>query len=284
MAERFELGIDRRVVFGVPSGVGDVYWALCKLKAIRERYRIRHVTLAVQRTKLTRALEWQRMVDFVDGTMERPFRLDADGQRDGYSRKVPGMTALLWPNSIIDRGGMLADWLPEFELDLDFPIQIEPPKKSGAVLVYVSSEGVNAAWCSNLGAYYWSAFLEELGNATGVVPTVIGKSWDASFLANVRAPFENLVDQTSLPQVAGLIANASVLVGVISGMTILANHFRTPCLALHPNVPMNPRAWVAADAPYLPMLAADAPRPAGLATLVASLMERPVPEGRLCLA
>jgi hypothetical protein len=50
-----------------------------------------------------------------------------------------------------------------------------------------------------------------------------------------------------------------VVVGVISGMTIMANHFKTPCVALCPDKfeARFPWAWVKPDAPYIVVRASE---------------------------
>jgi hypothetical protein len=265
----------RHVRIGAPPGVGDCYWVLTKLAAIRRLYGAHTLTMYVQKTSLTRALDWSKMVpQLVTATAERPFRPDQGCLTVGYSNyNNAGLHTTLWPNGVLDRGGMLADWLPELgPPDLAFPVNTIAPGRAPGAVVYASSDGVNAAWAPNLGPDYWRALIEELGIITGAPPTLIGAAWDANFSRSVAGKVVDLVGRTSLPQVAGIIQHARVVIGVISGMTILANHFRTPCVALRPIVPLNPRAWVAPEAPYLPVDTPTAPPAAELARLAASMM------------
>jgi Glycosyltransferase family 9 (heptosyltransferase) len=259
----------------VPSGVGDVYWALTKLPAWRAKHDCK-VTLCVQRTSLTRALEWSQMVDFVDGTVEHRFQPDHDCLSQGWSERIPGVDFAMWPNGALDQGKRLTEWLPDYATDQSFRIKTTPPDRPGRVVVYVSSDAVNRAWIPEAGPVYWSALIEALGEATGQVPTVIGKAWDQSFRDRVSGvEFEDLIGQTDLPQCAGILETARVVVGVISGMTILANHFRTPCIALAPSsVPPrfpHPDAWVPADAPYAVVRAHNLPKVGELAARAAAL-------------
>jgi len=259
---------------GVPPGIGDVYWVLTKLEALRAQFKPRAICLMVQKTSLTRALDWSKMVSFVDKTAELPFRPDLHAKGDGVSFRIPSMNACLWPNALIDRGSHIDDWLPELgPANLSFAIRTVPPIRPPGVVVYISSTGVNSAWCPNLGPVYWRGLIDELTLRAGAPPTLIGAHWDREFATQVGPRAVNLIGQTSLQQVTGIIQRARVLVGVISGMTILANHFRTPCVAIHPIVPMNPRGWVPLDAPYIPIAAPEVPvAPAGLADLACSIM------------
>jgi glycosyl transferase family 9 (putative heptosyltransferase) len=269
---RFPRGIMLRV--GVPPGVGDVYWALTKLRQFRDHHGARGIVLYVQKTTQTRALEWAALVpEFVNASGEKRFRPDGACLSAGYSQNYPGMHCVLWPNGVLDRGGTLADWMPELGApDLSFKVHAKPPDREVRAVVYVSSTGINHAWAPNLGPEYWRELIEELGDLTGAPPILIGKDWDREFFDTVRGRVVNLIGRTTLVEVAGIIQAARVLVGVISGMTILANHFRTPCVALHPVVPLNPRAWVAADAPYATIPAPQAPPARALAKIAASLM------------
>lgn len=265
---------------GVPPGVGDVYWALTKLVAFRQRYRARRIVLHVQKTSLTRALDWSQMVGFVDSTTEFSFRPDAACYDAGFSTAIRGVDCVLWPNGVLDRGFPLADWMPELgPPDLSFRIKTAaPPVADVGAVVYVSSDSVNAAWCPNMGPYYWRTLIAELAAQTGQPVVLIGKNWDRTFADSVKGDAVDLIGQTTLPQVAGLLERARVVVGVICGMTILANHFRTPTVAIHPVIPLDPRAWVAPDAPYATVPAPMVPNPGELAAICAELA-RPIVTG-----
>jgi ADP-heptose:LPS heptosyltransferase len=264
----------QRFRVAVPPGIGDIYWCLTKLKALREQVGAEHVELCVQRAGPGRSILWAQMVDFVDSASMHPFT-PGQAAQTGYLAPGAGVDCILWPNAIVDQGRPLSAWLPHLQMDLDFPIHTQ---SMGAprVLLYASSEAINRAWVPNLGLDYWAELLDQLTRAIGPV-TLIGAAWDETFTRQLRArikvPFEDLGAQTSLPQVADLLKNARVLVGVISGLTILANHFRTPTVALYPQAhhPNFPVAWVAPDAPYAPILAPAAPSACELAVIAASL-------------
>lgn len=269
-----KLGNSMDLRIAVPSGVGDVYWVLAKLQALRAKYQPSSVRLCVQKTKLTRAVEWQHMVSFVDQTVELHFRPDRHALGLGLGGRIPGAHLVAWPNAVIDRGGHLDEWLPELgPADFSFPVATTPPAGPVGAVVYVSSSGVNERWCPNLGPDYWAELIDALGEVTGAPPVIVGREWDREFGDRVRrAGAVDLIGKTNLREVAGLIQNARVVVGVICGMTILANHFRTPCVALHPTLPLNVRGWVR-DAPeYVTVAAASAPSARDLAKVAAGVM------------
>lgn len=260
---------------GVPPGVGDVYWVLTKLKAYKAANGGRPVRLLVQACgALDRAGQWREMVDFVDDLRFYPFKPDRAALETGLGR-LPTGAPILWPNAVVDKGQPLASWLPELALDLSFPVKTTPFPGGSRTVLYVSSDGINRAWMSHLPAGYWYDVVAELNKAVGRV-TIIGAKWDAPFferwLREAPRPLdvENLVQGTTLMQVADILKAARFFVGVISGLTILANHLRTPCTAIYPTAHLDafPRTWVAADAPYWPIRADRVPPAAELAELV----------------
>lgn len=237
-----------RIRVGVPPGVGDCYWALTKLKAFAAG---RRVTLCIQGSQYDRALEWQKMVDFIDEAEIVRFE-PGHAEHTGYSENAMGLDFILWPNAIIDRGERIEAWLPELATDLSFPVQtpdMGPPR----TVVYASSVSINERWMSR-GPDFWLRVIRDLAAHYGPV-TLVGAAWDQEFRDRlIGVEVEDLVGKTTLPQLAGIIRNARVVAGVICGVTILANHFRTPCVALWPDwkFPANfPHAWVTPDAPYV---------------------------------
>lgn len=263
----------RHARIAIPSGVGDTYWVLSKLKDWREKNGVNHLTLAVQKSSLTRALEWQKMVSFVDAIYELRFRPDYEALHTGYSfGRIPGADYCFWPNAVVDRGRPLSEWLPNYALDLDFDVKYdEPPsERASRSVIYASSEGIHSAWFPQLTPAFWGELIELLGDDAAL----IGKEWDGSF----RAKFStgnalDLLGKTSLMEVTGVLKRARVVVGVISGMTILANHWMTPCVAFCPNqFPANfPHAWVKPGAPYVVLRPGDIHSAAQVAELVRSI-------------
>ena len=263
----------------VPPGVGDIYWCLTKLKALRDKLRADRIELCVQKAGPARSLAWAEMVDFVDTATFHAFA-PGIAATTGYHEPGNGIDCVLWPNAVVDRGRPLSDWLPDLALDLDFTVRTEPMGEP-RVLVYASSRAINKAWVPNLGPEYWLQLMQALSDRFGQV-TLIGAAWDREFTDDLRSscnghgmPCVDMTGQTSLPQIADMLKRARLVIGVISGMTILANHFRTPTVAIYPRKqhPDFPRSWVAPDAPYQTVCAPDAPS-AGLLAERASTIAR----------
>ena len=270
----------------VPPGIGDIYWALTKIQAFKEQVGATSIEICVQRAGPGRSTLWADMVDFIDSACFLPFSANTYGLANGlgYVATPANLDAdcIMWPNAVVDRGKPLSTWLPDLQMDLSFPIQT-PDMGAPRVILYASSEAINRAWVSNLGVTYWLSLIASLTELVGPV-TLIAAQWDEPFSKRLAAAastagveYEDLTGQTTLPEVADVIKNARVLIGVISGMTILANHFRTPTVAIYPTAHHQdfPRTWVAPDAPYLPICATDTPPARELAMLAQAMVRKP---------
>lgn len=253
-----------RIRIGTPSGVGDVYWCLTKLRSFRERHKIKHVTLCVQKSHLPRSLQWPEITDLVDEAIEFPYQVDR-ANTTGYYRCRPGtgMDCVFWPNTVIDTGQHLSKWMPDYDLDLDLKLDVIPPKEDPGILVYASSEGVNKAWFPQGGPKFWGDLLNHLQNFTGRPATLIGAGWDEDFARLIDGPRIDMIAETDLKEVMGVIKSAQLLIGIISGMTILGNHFGTPTLAIVADKfpPAFPRTWVRPEVRYLPIKASQVGSP-----------------------
>jgi len=256
--------LPKRIRIGVPPGVGDTYWALCKLESFREKHNIEHVTLCVKAHELKRALSWPGMVDCVDAAEEFDFGTNPGIRETGFSCRKPGVDVVMWPNAVIDRGEHLRNWMPEYELNLDIEIKTPtiPSRFSDRHVVYASSEGVNKHWFPDRGPGFWRHLIHELGDQTGERPLIIGAGWDKDFFKAIGpVDADNLISETTLPAVAAIIRNAKSLTGIISGMTVLGNHFQTPTVAIYPDrfVPGFLSSWIKPGTPYVPLMASEVP-------------------------
>lgn len=254
-----------RIRIAVPSGVGDCYWVLTKLGSFRKKHNIEHLTLCVQKSKFTRALDWSQMTPLVDATEEFAFQPDGLMQLHGFTTLIKGVHCGMWPNHVLERGSHLSQWLPHYELDLNFAIKTSLNYPAPGIVVYISSVNVNREWFPNGGPTFWSNLLRIIWEKKQVAPVVIGSNWDREFYEKVGAktPHVCYLGKTSLPEVAAILKNADLVIGMISGMTILANHFQTPCVAISP-----PRfsagfhgAWIKPNTPYAVLKSSEIQNP-----------------------
>lgn len=264
-------------LIGVPPGVGDLYWCLTKLKAFKQAHGIEHVTLAIQKTSKDRAIEWKDMVDFVDDARYVALT-PGKAAASGLERKHGPFDWIMWPNAIVDRGDHLDTWMPGLELDLDFPVKTRKPPGGEAdrVVLYASALGVNKAWFPERRGDFWIALAGELGQIFGKQPILIGADWDHDNSGPLASVTQSFVGHTSLPEVAWMLEHARAVVGVISGMTILANHFKRPTVAFAPNkhAAVFPYTWVRNQPWYTALRPASMWDPAECARIVAAMVEQ----------
>lgn len=233
---------------GVPPGVGDVYWCLAKLRSFKQHFGLGHVTLGIQKTAKDRALEWRTMVDFVDDARYVAYQPSKHALAHGFERNNGPLDFVLWPNAVVDRGDHLRKWLPACELDLDFPVRTTPMSDAlkDRIVIYASAGGVNRAWFPKRRPDFWIALALELKARFGELPLLIGADWDHDNSDPLNEVAQTLVGHTSLSQVAWILEHARAVIGVISGMTILANHFKRPTVAFAPDKhhPTFPYTWI----------------------------------------
>lgn len=236
----------------VPPGVGDVYWCLTKLQALRTSLEADRVELLVQKSSLPRALAWAELCPLVDASSEFKFYPSERVLKGGFATNVHSAHMVLWPNAVVDRGEKLETWLPQYAYDDRVQINTEITRPAGDVVVFPAHEGIQSAWFSSQPPQFWPRLIAKLEALFGQRVTMIGSEWDKSHCDGMAGSVDYLVGQTSLAQVAGILERARVVVGVASGMTILANRFRTPCVAFFPRKhhALFPWTWVPDDAPY----------------------------------
>ena len=127
----------------VPPGVGDVYWVLTKLRALRALEGASSVRLYVQQTQYDRSRDWAKMVDFVNYATPMRFRPPRDPS--GVAKMI-GVDYVLWPNTVVDRGDHLSTWMPHLPLDLNFPVRTHDTGPERRVVVYASIKMASYFW------------------------------------------------------------------------------------------------------------------------------------------
>lgn len=240
-----------KVRIAVPPGVGDVYWCLTKLEDFRKQHGFNHVTLCVQKTSLPRALAWAELCPLVNASYEIKF-VETQAMRRGFAQDLKQADFVFWPNAYVDDGKHLREWMPRYAYDDRVQINTEITRPAGDVVIFPAHLGLNRTWLKDQPANFWERLIYRLEQLFGQRVVMIGSEWDRTHCDRFTPNVEYLVAQTSLAQVAGILERARIVVAVASGMAILANRFRTPCVAFFPDKhhPKFPWTWVPDDAPY----------------------------------
>jgi hypothetical protein len=238
----------------VPTGIGDIYWVLVKLKAFCQRYGItRKPSISVLcdhgSVGYKRSIQLLKMVSSIklgdpptvplDKELPRPGHIN-DIYREAFNENgrtaFPGFYGYDWfisYNGVINSGNWLDDcdslecnWYPELNLGDD-------PDGTHYRNLYEKYATFYFTFNGNYIDYHLKQFdLDKLAEAIRKImvnlrltPVFIGAEWDLKYngylsqLVNMVPGAVNLVGQTSLDQAFRVIMGSEIVVGYHSGLT-----------------------------------------------------------------
>lgn len=206
----------------LPQGIGDSIWALHKVESFAKKHNTSiEILLNCQSLSVpaqSRALEFIRRMKCVtsadmyvtpDGTLLKPgpvadyrgfFRYVDDG-----ATNFTGVDFVMIPNSALEKGVRLEDWLPEYDVDWDFAkknILFSEQERELAesfvretgpfIAVYMSSMGSNTFSGHNRGPIWTPDMWLELGRRLktryGLPLVVFGAEYDRDYYEALIAP------------------------------------------------------------------------------------------------
>lgn len=234
-------------VYG-PTGLGDIHWVILKLKALKDLESPCKLTLTIpgygDPNLIFRCRDFFPLVPFIDEfryANEDPVIVD-EGAADPA---VP--TYRLIANGHIERGHRIETWYPHLATDFHYEIRL-PGKavewaerirsESGRkmVLFYPSSNEWNHSIANkeDWGPKDWTALTLALNDA-GIHPILIGKQWDRNFADRLKSgTMIDLIGKTSTAQCIALFERADAVIGMCSGITIIAAHVGAPSIVFWP--------------------------------------------------
>lgn len=233
-----------------PTGIGDVYWVLQKLWGLKKAESPCRLTFSVVgpppphadpdkifRSKgLLRLLPWINNLSFDFGELVM-IDSGAEDVAVPYYRMIA--------NQHLESGKSIKDWYPEFETRYDFPVYVPVASREFAqglraqhrklVLIYTSSDEWNETVSSkkNWGVRHWNDVIAAL-NEADISPVLIGKGWDANFGSKIRGKFVNMLGRTSEAQICAMYQVCDAVVGMCSGITIIAPHMKAKSIVFWP--------------------------------------------------
>ena len=246
---------------GVPPGIGDIYWTLTKLESKRRIEKIDRLILVIYTVNmkittgvLVRSSGIHNAVDFVDGAVYGEYDHLKPGKQtikilDGSRIDLD----VMWANEHLESGRHLTTWMPQYDTNMDIELK-STPYPGGPILIYPSAVGTNKNW-TGADEGWWADLIWRMYVEFDEHPLVIGAAWDMDMWKLIRRRlramghsccYVDMVGETTLMEAMDVIKNARLLVGVISGMTILANHYKVACVALAPKKfdPQFPYTWI----------------------------------------
>lgn len=245
---------------GLECGVGDVYWSLLKLKDFKEKNEIEYLQVYIRdQGEYNRNISLVECLDFVDSCAYAA--LDPGDVREGVSRNGVAiengqqirLDYFFVLSDILSRGRRVEEWLPDYKADFNIQFKIEKPKDfkkpKPMVVLFSSGESLGKGWMNGFMQSQWSELIDRFNSELNVKPIIMGANWDVEYskqwsaLVKDQEGFIDLTGTTTLPEALYLLKEADLMVGVISGMTILANHYRTPTIALYPDIYSKEFCW-----------------------------------------
>ncbi len=244
----------------VPSGIGDACWPLVKLASLLKREGADFAIIDAESSPLPRTKEFLEHFDFVKRSDYFSWRITEANPSvlpDGTYNYAPSQPRwhgefdwMLQANGHLERGGKLADWLPDLEPDWDFAnrFRFRPENLAAAeefqrevggpfLLLFAASESSNTTAGHNRGPLWtpgdWASLCWLL-LAEGIRPVFIGATWDRSYYEKYLRPVmpAGVLERIGNWPIGTTFAVARDAVGLIayqSGLGIFATYLGVPC-------------------------------------------------------
>jgi len=245
----------KKVIVGVPPGIGDIHWIMTILESFKEKNcidKLKIVANLAAKPDHSYTLEYLKLIPFIDSAEridERiPFKFSIIGG-DGtpLQKDKAGCDYVIEFNSPLETNTELKNILPEYDVDFNYPIVYpseskkfaeEIKKKVGGklYLLYTSSIEGNVRWADNWKIESWINLATKIYNSTGCQPVLVGADWDKDYAqllieADTKKIIYDLTAKTTLPQTLALIRESNFLVGFLSGLTMMAVRFQKPIVS-----------------------------------------------------
>jgi len=253
----------KRLSIILPPGIGDSYWELVKMQAFlkRENLGIPDIYIACRRSGSynahDRAFSFIEMIPFVHSSGELA---NIEGQKhrklwqEAYNqcgqtvfRDIAGCDYFISHNGYMGKGVALDKTDPDLTCNWDLPMfvskeqegfQIDARNKYGKYIVfYFVFQGTYKHWVNEFPISRIIEYINALTAKTGFTPVIVGAKWDLDSreLGHIKRQIHNCVDlvgETSLAQVFGLIKGSELVVGFPSGLSIMSTVFKKKTLII----------------------------------------------------
>jgi hypothetical protein len=254
----------------IPQGIGDALWALHKVQGLAQKHGDGRIEVSIACSDAAnpvecRSLEFVRRFLFVDRAVmhQMPCKPKQQGcllqpgppaDVNGYYRyisegphAVPGIDWLLLPNTSLERGIPLADWLPDIPInwdvmhafqfkaaELEFAEQLAG-RLGPYVVFFMASMTANTTAGHNRGGLWRPDDWIELGRrlrGIGLQIVVVGADYDNAYYDRCVAPhvtgWHNHIGQWDSPQLFAVLNHARFVVSYQSGIGIVPSALGRP--------------------------------------------------------
>lgn len=246
--------VQERIKILVPPGIGDVHWVLTKLQAFinKKKLGIPDIIVLCNKDKKhkshIRSFPFIEMFPFVNATWEtRDTRTKKEIWKEAYAQrgktifpKILDCDYFVSYNGILEGGYSLTDVDVDLECNWELPrfVSLEEEKfrkqaikKYGKYIVFHwVFKGTYQNWIREFPITDVIAVIKGIIEKTGYTPIFLGAGWDKqdSVLQNIKKQIPNMVDligETSVEQLFGLLRGSVLMVGYPSGLAMMAASF-----------------------------------------------------------
>lgn len=232
---------------GVPSGIGDVSWAYSKLKHAEP------MLWQIADGWPYRTKPFLDMLDNIAGVEYGQFGYE-DIVTFGNMHSKPTWREvisngfgriLIEPNSHLERGCRLEDWLPDLPCDFHYEIRTSPTDRERAESLLAGLEtplwGISAASYRGSEAWttwnykQWSKFLNAFHAKWGGTIILLGGFWDDLTSSLADDGYKDLVGKTSVGCMVEVLKQLKGFIGFSSGLGVIRTVLRLPAFMLWPD-------------------------------------------------
>lgn len=238
----------------VPPGIGDCYWSLVKLRAFLQREGLGLPDVSIVHPKSRKFKAHRRSVPFLEmfprlhstGKVvdNGPKARHQDVWREAYHQSgrtifkdVLGFDFFICYNGVMRYGMSLTEADPDLECDWSPPsfrsleqreFRSKSIEKYGKYfLAYFAFVGTNRHLFKHFSLQDCIGWINRVSRGTGWTPVFVGAEWDKSdnYLSRMIHQVPNCVDligKTTIQQLFGLMRGSQAVLGIPSGLTIMA--------------------------------------------------------------
>lgn len=252
----------KKTFIGMPPGIGDLHWIMSKLESFKQVHNIEYVSVLMNlgyspsRSIHDCSLEYLKLIPFIDAAQSvirtLPFEYSlAGGAGTPLMKNRDCCHYLIEFNSQLEQGVKLANILPEYEINFNYPI-IEPSltkifaerlrEELGGKLVLIFTGGLegNRVWVKDLWTVHdWMDIARKIYSITKCKLVLIGARWDRTYAKKLIALdrekiIHDLTGKTSVAKLFALLRIADLVVAYQCGVVNMGVHFRAPVAGFWP--------------------------------------------------
>lgn len=232
----------------VPDGIGDLHWVFLKLKSLKKLCGAKRI-IAVTRKLTSQQDYYQRgdrgdpflkmnpLIDEVQVTSKQPFIFE-----EGFLIEDMGFDYVLDANPFLLTGESIEKWCPDLEVDWDylksFPDYRKDKVLTGPPIIYFGNRFAEVTWGGEWSDKNWAILTRHIQEVFREKPVLLGTGSDlvkARSIEKEGGVFINKIGVTSFAECFHLLMSAKIVVGSISGLTILSAAMDVPTIAMWPD-------------------------------------------------